>query len=309
MEIEKKYITAIQNGDVVAFPTETVYGLGADATNPEAIAKVFEIKGRPSDNPLIVHISDVDQLYELATKVPELAKKLINHFWPGPLTLVFKKKNSVLDAVTAGLDTVAVRMPDHKSAMELISRTCPLVAPSANKSGAPSPTKASHVKADFGSSILVLDGGSTEVGLESTVLDVSSFPFTILRPGSIGKKEIESVIEAEIQISDSSQKPKSPGQKYSHYKPKAEVRWLTFEDDFEDSSSLFLMINLEVDAGLKNIINYKKNFTRLARELYDRFRQADSDGYRQVIIEPFDERYEDEVIPALLNRIEKAIGC
>ncbi|MEQ8579968.1 MAG: L-threonylcarbamoyladenylate synthase [Balneola sp.] len=305
MHIASKYIQAIKNGEVVAFPTETVYGLGADAWNPEAIAKVFETKGRPSDNPLIVHISDFDQVNKFAAEVPEVAQLLIEEFWPGPLTLVFKKKPEVLDVVTSGLTTVAIRMPANDIAISLISGTNPLVAPSANRSGAPSPTKASHVMADFGSSVLVIDGGSTQVGLESTVLDISGDQPMILRPGVIGKDQLEKVLNQTVLIDDkSSEKPKSPGQKYSHYKPKAEVKWLDSEDEFEDTSSLFLLLNAETEQ--QNIINYTQDFEKLARELYDRFRQADIDGYKKVIIEPFDERYDSSVIPALLNRIEKA---
>ncbi len=305
MPIDQKYIQAIKNGDVVAFPTETVYGLGADAWNSEAIAKVFETKGRPSDNPLIVHVSDFDQINDFAAEIPEAAQLLIEEFWPGPLTLVFEKKPEVLDVVTAGLNTVAIRMPANEIALSLISKTNPLVAPSANRSGAPSPTKASHIKADFGSSVLVIDGGSTQVGLESTVLDISGEQPMILRPGVIGKDQIEQVLNQTVLIDDkNSEKPKSPGQKYSHYKPKADVKWLDSEDEFEDSSSLFLLLNAEIEQ--QNVINYTQDFEKLARELYDRFRQADLDGYKKVIIEPFDERYDSSVIPALLNRIEKA---
>jgi L-threonylcarbamoyladenylate synthase len=305
MHIASKYIQAIKNGEVVAFPTETVYGLGADAWNSEAIAKVFATKGRPSDNPLIVHISDFDQVNDFASEITEAAQLLIEEFWPGPLTLVFKKKSEVLDIVTSGLTTVAIRMPSNEIALGFISKTCPLVAPSANKSGAPSPTKASHIKADFGSSVLVIDGGSTQVGLESTVLDISGDQPMILRPGVIGKDQLEKVLNQTVLIDDkSSEKPKSPGQKYSHYKPKADVKWLDSDDEFEDTSSLFLLLNTEIEQ--QNIINYSQDFEKLARELYDRFRQADIDGYKKVIIEPFDERYDSSVIPALLNRIEKA---
>jgi L-threonylcarbamoyladenylate synthase len=306
MPLDQKYIQAIKSREVVAFPTETVYGLGADAWNSGAIAKVFETKGRPSDNPLIVHVSDPDQINNFASFIPESAQLLIEEFWPGPLTLVFNKKPEVLDAVTAGLNTVAIRMPANDIALELISKTGPLVAPSANRSGAPSPTKASHVKADFGSSILVIDGGKTQVGLESTVLDVSDEIPIILRPGSIGKVELETVLGREVLNDNStSNKPKSPGQKYSHYKPDAEVRWLNSDDDLEAPSALFLLLNSEIEA--ENIINYDQDFDLLAAEIYDRFRQADIDGYESVIIEPFDERYGHSLIPALLNRINKAL--
>ena len=209
--------------------------------------------------------------------------------------------------VTAGLDTVAIRMPANELAVEFISKTNPLVAPSANKSGAPSPTKASHVKADFGDSIPVIDGGKTAVGLESTVLDVSGEVPTILRPGSIGKEDIEKVLGISVLVEDTnSQKPKSPGQKYSHYKPKANVKWLDSEDEFEDTSSLYLLLNTDIEQ--QNVIDYNQNFDKLAAELYDKFRQADLDGFKKVIIEPFDERYESKVIPALLNRINKALS-
>jgi L-threonylcarbamoyladenylate synthase len=302
---DQKYINAIKSGNVVAFPTETVYGLGADAWNPEAIAKVFKIKGRPSDNPLIVHIADPSQILNFASSIPESAQLLIEEFWPGPLTLVFNKRPEVLDAVTAGLNTVAIRMPANEIALSLINNTNALVAPSANKSGTPSPTKYTHVKADFEDSILIIDGGSTQVGLESTVLDISGNEPAILRPGVIGKEAIEKVLGQKISVDDSnSTHPKSPGQKYSHYKPKAEIQWLNSDHDLEDTSSLFLLLNTEFKRS--NIINYGQDFDKLARELYDRFRQADIDGYKQVIIEPFDERYGSSVVPALLNRIEKA---
>lgn len=307
MSLNQKYIEAIQSGEIVAFPTETVYGLGADAFNAEAISKVFSLKGRPSDNPLIVHISDKEQLLDFTEDVSDLAKKLISHFWPGPLTLVFKKRDHVLDVVTAGLDTVAIRMPDNKIALELIQKTGPLVAPSANKSGTPSPTKASHVFSDFGNSVLIIDGGSTQLGLESTVLDISGEKPIILRPGSIGISELESILEIPVSMEKPNiVKPKSPGQKYSHYKPSAEINWLQDSHDFNNNTTLFLLLNGNLEQN--NIINYQGNFDLLANELYDRFRQADIDGYKKIVIEPFDDRYEHSVIPALLNRINKAMS-
>lgn len=307
MTINQKFVEAIKSGDVVAFPTETVYGLGADAFNAEAISKVFQLKGRPSDNPLIVHISEIKQLSDFTDEISDSAQTLIEHFWPGPLTLVFNKKSHVLDVVTARLQTVAIRMPDNKIALELIDKTGPLVAPSANKSGAPSPTKASHVLSDFGDSVLLIDGGSTQLGLESTVLDVTGNIPTILRPGSIGKREIETVLGSDIFVDNpTSIKPKSPGQKYSHYKPKASVKWLNSSHNFEDKSTLYLLLHTDIEQT--NIVNYQEDFNKLASELYDRFRQADIDGYTSVVIEPFDERYAAAVIPALLNRINKALG-
>lgn len=307
MESMQIYVSQIKEGGIVAFPTETVYGLGASATNPSAIAKVFEQKGRPSDNPLIVHISSIDQLSDFTNyPLPKFAPQLMEKFWPGPLTIVIPKKASVLDSITAGLDTVAVRMPNHALALEFIQQTGPLVAPSANKSSRPSPTKASHVLADFGSSFPVIDGGPTEVGLESTVLDLTSEKPTILRPGSISKEEIEECLNSEVlEENQQTDKPKSPGQKYSHYKPNAEVHWLTSEDDIDQDDTLFLLVNSETSE--KHIVGYDGDYQKLARELYDRFRQADLHGYNKVIIEPF-HKNNSPVAAALLNRIEKAIG-
>jgi L-threonylcarbamoyladenylate synthase len=302
-----QYITLIQSGEVVAFPTETVYGLGADAWNPSAISKVFKTKGRPSDNPLIVHVADPDQISAFTDEIPEAAQLLIDEFWPGPLTIIFKKRAEVLDAITAGLDTVAIRMPDHPLALELIQHTGPLVAPSANRSGRPSPTKAEHVLSDFGSDFPVIDGKATKVGLESTVLDLTSKTPAILRPGSISRKQIEEVLNTFVEESffHHIETPKSPGQKYSHYKPKAEVRWLDKNSDLSDSSSLFLLIKTETEAP--NIINYHGDLNRLASELYDRFRQADHEGFGTVVIEKFDEQ-DYPISSALLNRITRAVS-
>lgn len=307
MLVDPKYIQLIKAGEVVAFPTETVYGLGADAWNPSAIQKVFEIKGRPSDNPLIVHISSKEQVHDFASAFPESAQKLIHTFWPGSLSIILKKRKAVLDSVTAGLTTVALRMPDHPLALDFISKTGALVAPSANRSGKPSPTKAGHVREDFGTDFPVIDGGRTKVGLESTVIDLSGNQPTILRPGSIGKTEIEKVLGTGVSESfgEKNSTPKSPGQKYSHYKPNAQVRWLSDSDNLYEPSSLFLLINTQKKES--NIINYNGNLTRLASELYDRFRQADIEDFNSVIIEPFEDS-QNPITSALLNRIKKALG-
>ncbi len=307
MPINPTYINLIQKGEIVAFPTETVYGLGADAWNPSAIQKIFKIKGRPSDNPLIVHISSIEQVEDFAFEIPEKAKKLMDAFWPGPLSLILRKKPKVLDAVTAGLNTVAIRMPDHPIALEFISQTGPLVAPSANKSGRPSPTHSEHVREDFGIDFPVIDGDSTKIGLESTVVDLSVTEVSILRPGSISKKQLEDVLDMEINESffQKSVGPKSPGQKYSHYKPKAKVRWLKKSDSLTDTSILFLLMNSDIESN--NIIDYQADLTRFAKELYDRFRQADIEDFDLVVIEPFEEN-EHPMFSALMNRISKAIG-
>lgn len=303
------YITIIKEGGVVAFPTETVYGLGADARNPSAIKKVFDTKGRPSDNPLIVHVSSKEQVREFSAEISDTAQILMDHFWPGPLTLVLPKKQDVLDLITAGLDTVALRMPNHKLALALIDETGPLVAPSANTSGKPSPTKAIHVQGDFGKDFPVIDGGSTEIGLESTVLDLSTTTPAILRPGKIGSEELEAVLNIRVNAGTDQtikeQTPKSPGQKYSHYKPKADVFYGNIESIQPKNLYLVQSKNWPQSA---NVVHYQGNLTELSRELYDRFRQADIEGYESVFIEQI-EGYKSNapsLYHALINRIQKA---
>jgi L-threonylcarbamoyladenylate synthase len=216
--------TIIRAGGLVAFPTETVYGLGANGFDPVAVAKIFKAKGRPQDNPLILHIADIKELDRLTTDVPEDAMRLAHLFWPGPLTMVLRKKKTVPDAVTAGLNTVAVRMPAHEVALRLISAAgVPIAAPSANVSGRPSPTDAEHVMADLSGVIdMVIDAGPTRIGVESTVLDMSAQRPTLLRPGGLGLEELKLVL-ADIEMGyDNPDGPaKSPGLKHKHYAPKA----------------------------------------------------------------------------------------
>lgn len=220
----------LNNGEVVAFPTETVYGLGAVATNDAAVKKIFSAKGRPSDNPLIVHIGTVEELTTYIEDMPAVAKLCMDAFWPGPLTLVMNAKPNVLaPSVTAGLQTVGMRMPDHPVALGLLRAIKkPIAAPSANLSGKPSPTRAQHVAEDLADRIqCVLDGGATGIGLESTVLDVTLTPPVILRPGGITKEMLEEVIGPVLAPDLEEQKiestPKAPGMKYTHYAPEAPV--------------------------------------------------------------------------------------
>lgn len=302
-----RYVQLIKSGDVVAFPTETVYGLGADAWNRDAVQKVFDIKGRPADNPLIVHISDNRTVKDFAAEISDDAQKLMRHFWPGPLTLIFQKKDEVLDIVTAGLDTVALRWPKHPLSQELIALAGPLVAPSANTSGRPSPTKAEHVKKDFGDDFPVIDAGETEIGLESTVLDISKEPYQVYRPGAISARQIEEITGKKIFIADSSTKntaAKSPGVKYSHYAPEASVQWL--KEDPDKSDTLYLLHSRKYDQQKDNIIHYQEDYRQMAHELYDRFRQADLEGFSSIAIEPLSKKNE-ELVPALINRIQKAL--
>ncbi|MCH8566862.1 MAG: threonylcarbamoyl-AMP synthase [Balneolales bacterium] len=325
------YAEFLKQGRLVAFPTETVYGLGASAWNPEAVAQIFAVKGRPNDNPLIVHVNSIDMVKEFAETIPPRARLLMQKFWPGPLTLIFKKKAGVLDAITAGLETVAIRMPDHPTALSLIELTGALVAPSANKSGRPSPTKASHVTEDFGSSIPVIDGGECQLGLESTVLDITVNPPLILRPGYISAAQIHHHCgfipqeHNESKSENATEAPKSPGMKYSHYAPKARVYWL-YDVDMGDSSDrrgFFSagkndLIITHTPKGAENIkagrkrIHYHGDYARMARELYDWFRKADHDNHTGIGIEAFPKDIESissgEPAGALINRISKAAG-
>lgn len=221
----------IAAGELVAFPTETVYGLGGDALHPEAAKKIYEAKGRPSDNPLIIHIAEVEDLERIAKVVPEQAGKLADAFWPGPLTMIVWKNDKVPYATTGGLDTVAVRMPNHPVALELIRRSGKLIAaPSANTSGRPSPTEGAHVQNDLDGRIaMILDSGPVGIGIESTIIDLTEPVPMVLRPGYITTEMLSEVLGEEVIVdpgiiaADDTTKPKAPGMKYRHYAPKADM--------------------------------------------------------------------------------------
>ena len=221
----------IAAGELVAFPTETVYGLGGDALRPDAAKKIYAAKGRPSDNPLIIHIAEVADLDRVAKIVPVQAKKLAEAFWPGPLTMVVWKNESVPYATTGGLDTVAVRMPNHPVALDLIRKSGKLIAaPSANTSGRPSPTEGAHVMEDLDGRIaMVLDSGQVGIGIESTIIDLTEEIPMVLRPGYITPEMLSDVLGEEVIIdpgiiaADDMTKPKAPGMKYKHYAPKADM--------------------------------------------------------------------------------------
>ena len=228
----------IRDGGLVAFPTETVYGLGADALSAEASKKIYAAKGRPSDNPLIVHVAEFSDMEKIAQEMPEEAKKLADAFWPGPLTMIVRKNDKVPYETTGGMDTVAVRMPNHPVALELIRRSGGYIAaPSANTSGKPSPTLAEHVAFDMDGRIpMILDGGPVGIGIESTIVDLTEDIQMILRPGYITPKMLEKVIgevkmDPGIIASDSLQKPKAPGMKYKHYAPKADLILVDGEEE------------------------------------------------------------------------------
>lgn len=314
----------IRNNEVVAFPTETVYGLGANACSDDAVRKIFEAKGRPSDNPLIVHIASIEQLEEIVEDVSDYAYQLIKAFWPGPLTLVLRKKaNQLSTFVTAGLDTVAVRMPNHPVALEIIAKSgVPVAAPSANRSGKPSPTQANHVYHDLDGKISgIIDGGPTGVGVESTVLDCTSDIPTILRPGGITKQQLESVIgkvNVDQALIEEGHTPKSPGMKYTHYAPNAPVVIIdgshkymqNIINQYEEQGKNVGVLTTE--EGLNHLQAQKviacgtrKDLNTVAANLYDVLRQFDKEEVDAIISESFPL---DGVGEAIMNRLLKAAG-
>ena len=221
----------LRNDGLVAFPTETVYGLGGNALHKEAANHIYAAKGRPSDNPLIVHIYRFEDIYKITKEVPEEARKIADAFWPGPLTMIVWKSDAVPMATTGGMDTVAVRMPNHPVALDLIRKSgCLIAAPSANTSGRPSPTEASHVAEDLSGRIaMILDGGPVGIGIESTIIDLTESKPMVLRPGYITPQMLSEVLGEEVIIdpgiiaADDTRKPKAPGMKYKHYAPKADM--------------------------------------------------------------------------------------
>ena len=332
----------IEKSGVVAFPTETVYGLGASALDPKGIEKIFIAKGRPSDNPLIVHITRTEEVFQLVRSVPEKAIKLMKAFWPGPLTMIFKKEKIIPDIVTAGGDTVAIRMPDHPVAKALIEISgVPLVAPSANASGKPSPTMARHVWDDLEGKIHgIIDGGGCAVGIESTVIDMTENPPMLLRPGGITQKMIEGVI-GPIQRDDqldqidrgkiSKQdthfpgKVRSPGMKYTHYAPKAKVLILrgkrenviakmkSLQQDYQKSGQKVGIITVEenlgaydeVDATCIRSLGSEKEVGKMAANLFAILRDFDQTDVKIILAEALEDR---EMGYAIMNRLSKAAG-
>mgnify|MGYP000718826984 CR=1 FL=1 len=319
----------LQKGGLVAFPTETVYGLGGDAMHPEASAKIYAAKGRPSDNPLIVHIADMDALEDIAQSVPEAAVKLADHFWPGPLTMIFPKKEAVPKSTTGGLETVAVRMPSHPVARALIRESgVYIAAPSANTSGRPSPTKAEHVKEDLDGRIdMILDGGAVGIGLESTIVDLSTGVPTILRPGYITGEMLEDVL-GEVQVDPAilSKKmnpnivAKAPGMKYRHYAPKGqmtiiegdtgkvvdEINRLVKEKTDEGCSVAVIATEETKDAyACANVRSVGSRATEgsIAAGLYDILREMDHIGAEYIYAESFEK---DTLGKAIMNRMLKA---
>ena len=316
----------LKKGGLAAIPTETVYGLAADALNGEAVAKIFAAKGRPMDNPLIVHVAEFEDIerFALVREIPEAAKKLAKVFWPGPLTIIMKKGYVIPDEVSAGLDTVAIRLPSHPSARAIIKAAdTPLAAPSANLSGSPSPTTAQHVMNDMDGKIdAVFDGGACGVGVESTVITLAEDTPRLLRPGKVTLEELREVL-GEVELDSAvlnklkdGQKAASPGMKYKHYAPKANVILLKCTDDeFTDyvnrcggSGVAALCCDEDVEKlSVKYISLGKRNdYEAHAQRLFDSLRRID--GYGNIVTVYTRLPSTDGVGLAVYNRLIRAAG-
>lgn len=319
----------LKQGGLVAFPTETVYGLGGDALNPMSSHKIYAAKGRPSDNPLIVHICKWEDLEYIAAKIPRSAEKLAKAFWPGPLTMILPKATTIPSETTGGLDTVAVRMPNHPVALALIAAAGGYVAaPSANTSGKPSPTQAKYVKEDMDGRIdMIVDGGEVGIGLESTIVDLTSEIPEILRPGYITKEMLEAVLgrvetdEASMSP-ESGQAPRAPGMKYRHYAPEGELT-IVSGNPVRVAEYIVCQLKAAVAAGKKTAVictdethmlypadivksvGSRQDEDAIARGLYRVLRELDDEGAEVIYSEAFDEQ---GIGQAIMNRLLKAAG-
>ena len=325
-KVIEKAAKIIKNGGLVAFPTETVYGLGANALDSDASKKIYEAKGRPSDNPLIAHIASLDSLDEIVEDVSDVAKKLIDKFWPGPMTLIFNKKPNVPDSTTGGLNTLAVRFPSNKIAMELIrSSEVPIAAPSANTSGKPSPTKGEHVIEDLDGKVdMILDGGEVGLGLESTIIDVTDKP-TILRPGFITQEMLEEVIE-EVELDKTllikpseDFAPKAPGMKYRHYAPQTKLVIVRgsaenvankISEEIKNKKAAIITVDQHIDLFKDmdaKVVSWGslENMDEIAHKIFDALRKVDEWGVDIIYCEAFEE---EGLGLAVMNRLTKAAG-
>ena len=316
----------LKRGGLVAFPTETVYGLGADALNEEAAQKIYAAKGRPSDNPLIVHITNMEDLLKITKNVSKEAFKVAEEYWPGPLTMIFEKNEKVPYGTTGGLNTVAVRMPSHEIARAVIDAGGGYIAaPSANTSGRPSPTAAEHVK--DGRIDMIVDGGDVEIGVESTILDMTVTPPMILRPGAVTKEMLEDLIgevaeDVALIDPDSKKKPKAPGMKYRHYAPKAELLIVEGKMD-QVIETINRMAKEQISKGYKvgiigteeSVASYKEGDVKsigtredestIAVHLYGILREFDQDEVDYIYSESF---ATGGIGSAIMNRLLKAAG-
>ncbi|QKY70486.1 L-threonylcarbamoyladenylate synthase [Lentibacillus sp. CBA3610] len=309
----------LRNGRTVAFPTETVYGLGADATDEAAVSGIFEAKGRPEDNPLIAHVATKKQLSRLVTTLPSVAEKLIDTFTPGPITIVLPSNGTCASNVTAGLSTIGVRIPDHPVAQNLL-KTCdiPVAAPSANISGKPSPTTADHVWADLQGKIAgLVDAGATGVGLESTVIDCTQEIPVILRPGGITKAQLEMAVGSVMvdpALANTADKPKAPGMKYKHYAPDVPM-WLVagspeniqavIDRERDDAKRIGVMASTQTANRLQadRIITLGSDLRDIAATLYDALRVFKNGDVDLIVCETFPRT---DIGQAIMNRLEKA---
>ena len=330
MEIIQTAAKILQEGGLVAFPTETVYGLGGNGLDGTACEKIYIAKGRPSDNPLILHISEFEELNPIVREISPAAQKLMDAFWPGPLTMVFPKSDIVPEKATGGLDTVAVRFPSHPVARAIIKASgLPIAAPSANSSGKPSPTRASHVEFDLNGKIdMIVDGGAAEWGLESTIVDVSGEVPMILRPGAVTKEMMEEVVgtveidPAILQKPAADLKPKAPGMKYTHYSPKAEVILVKGEttavvdeinrlaaEDMAHGLKTGVMATEETknlyQADIVLSLGSRERPEEIGANLFKYLRKFDFLGAERVYSEVFSEEGEGM---AIMNRLNKAAG-
>ncbi|MBS4929777.1 MAG: threonylcarbamoyl-AMP synthase [Clostridiales bacterium] len=333
---EEKLIEAakiLQEGGLVAFPTETVYGLGADGLNSEAAAKIYSAKGRPSDNPLILHIADIDMISKLAKNISEDAMKVMNAFWPGPLTVILNKTDIVPYGTTGGLDTVAIRMPSHPVARELIRiADVAVAAPSANTSGRPSPTTAQHVIQDLDGKInMVVDGGKVGIGIESTIVDMTGENPMILRPGYITKPMLEEVVKKTVSIDPAilskegmdGVRPKAPGMKYKHYAPKGDLTIVSgdnikkvvgkihelVEEKQKEGYRVGIIATDETVSqygeGIVKSIGSREDEVSISVGLYSVLREFDDEGVDFIYSESFEQ---DDFGQAIMNRLLKAAG-
>lgn len=317
----------LKAGGLVAFPTETVYGLGGDALNPLSSKKIYAAKGRPSDNPLIVHIAEFGALETIVREIPGDARKLAERFWPGPLTMILYKSDLVPYETTGGLDTVAVRMPRNRIARELIRAAGGYIAaPSANRSGRPSPTLAKYAVQDLEGRVeMIIDGGDVEIGLESTIIDLTSDKPMVLRPGYVTRQNLEEVLpeveeDSTLMRDDSGQAPKAPGMKYRHYAPKGD---LTIVKGVEERVLAYINAQCEKNVNKKTgvigtdstakrycadvckSVGCREDEEAVARELYRILREFDDEDVEVIYAEAFDD---SGIGQAIMNRLLKAAG-
>ena len=320
VEAIERAASIIRGGGLVAFPTETVYGLGADAMSERAIEKVFEAKGRPADNPLIVHVGNQNDLLRVAQDVSDKAWQLVNRFWPGPLTLVLRRRDEIVPAVSAGLETVAVRMPNNLIAIELIRKAgTPLAAPSANRSGRPSATTAAHILRDLEGRIdMILDGGPTNIGIESTVLDMTDDRAVLLRPGWITAEQIAATTGEVERTAKEEEFKRAPGTRHRHYSPRARVVLV----ESRSSESIFQLSKDYLKQGRVAFIGHTRididdprfhcrilenSATDYARSIYSALREADERGASVIVVEGITESGEGAAVMERLRRAASEI--